>query len=392
MATAPSRTRTEAMPGLKGKNVLVTGGSSGIGQAIAVRFAEHGANVAINYLTTPDEAAGHRGAGPRLRRTACARRASATCSSRATSPTRTTSCAWSGWRPRSSAASTCSSTTPASRSRGPPTSSRAPTSTRSSPSTCAARSCARARRSSSSCADDKGGSIINVSSVHQVIPKPDYLGYSCSKGGMMNLTRTLALEYADRGIRVNGIGPGATITPINSRLDRRPGQEGAGREPHPDAPRRHGRRDGRRGLLPGQRRRRLHHRPDDLRRRRPDPVTRASASHGRRSDRRRGARSPAPHRRRQARARRWRSSARAGSSTSGASCTRASRSSPGATSARRSSPNPGPALGEQPRRLEPRGRQHDDAARHPPRRALPPADGRRRLRRLHAGRLARPRA
>ncbi len=56
MATAPSRTRTEGMPGVKGKNVLVTGGSSGIGQAIAVRFAEHGANVAINYLTTPDEA------------------------------------------------------------------------------------------------------------------------------------------------------------------------------------------------------------------------------------------------------------------------------------------------------------------------------------------------
>jgi glucose 1-dehydrogenase len=33
---------------------------------------------------------------------------------------------------------------------------------------------------------------------------------------MMNLTRTLALEYANRGIRVNGIGPGATVTPINS--------------------------------------------------------------------------------------------------------------------------------------------------------------------------------
>ena len=44
------------LPGLRGKNVLVTGGSSGIGQAIAVRFAEYGANVAINYLTTPDEA------------------------------------------------------------------------------------------------------------------------------------------------------------------------------------------------------------------------------------------------------------------------------------------------------------------------------------------------
>jgi glucose 1-dehydrogenase len=59
------------------------------------------------------------------------------------------------------------------------------------------------------------GVIINISSVHQLIPKPSYLGYSVSKGGMMNLTRTLALEYAGRGIRVNAIGPGATVTPIN---------------------------------------------------------------------------------------------------------------------------------------------------------------------------------
>lgn len=60
-----------------------------------------------------------------------------------------------------------------------------------------------------------GGAIVNVSSVHQLIPKPRFLGYSVSKGGMQNLTRTLALEYAARGVRVNGIGPGATVTPIN---------------------------------------------------------------------------------------------------------------------------------------------------------------------------------
>ncbi|HWI09039.1 MAG TPA: SDR family oxidoreductase, partial [Solirubrobacteraceae bacterium] len=64
-------------------------------------------------------------------------------------------------------------------------------------------------------AEDKPGAIVNVSSVHQLIPKPSYLGYSISKGGMQNLTRTLALEYAGRGIRVNGVGPGATVTPIN---------------------------------------------------------------------------------------------------------------------------------------------------------------------------------
>jgi len=62
---------------------------------------------------------------------------------------------------------------------------------------------------------ETAGAIVNVSSVHQLIPKPRFLSYSVSKGGMQNLTHTLALEYAARGIRVNSIGPGATVTPIN---------------------------------------------------------------------------------------------------------------------------------------------------------------------------------
>ena len=61
-----------------------------------------------------------------------------------------------------------------------------------------------------------GGIIINVSSVHEIIPRPQYVSYSISKGGMENMTKTLALEYAPQNIRVNAIAPGATVTPINS--------------------------------------------------------------------------------------------------------------------------------------------------------------------------------
>jgi glucose 1-dehydrogenase len=60
-----------------------------------------------------------------------------------------------------------------------------------------------------------GGAIVNTSSVHEIIPKPAYLGYSLSKGGLGNLTRTLALEFADRGIRVNAVAPGAILTEMN---------------------------------------------------------------------------------------------------------------------------------------------------------------------------------
>jgi glucose 1-dehydrogenase len=65
-------------------------------------------------------------------------------------------------------------------------------------------------------AGGQGGVIVNCSSVHQIIPKPGFLGYSLSKGAMGNLTRTLALEFADRGIRVNAVGPGATLTDMNA--------------------------------------------------------------------------------------------------------------------------------------------------------------------------------
>ena len=205
--------RREGFPGLKGKNVLVTGGSSGIGQAIAIRFAEHGANVAINYLTTPDEAAtteqqvqacvnkvqqhGVRDVlvqGDVSNEDDVVRMVGEAAERLGGLDILINNAGIQISRPSEDLPSAQFDKVLAVNLRG-------------------AFLCAREAIKHFLAGD--GGSIVNVSSVHQMIPKPNYLGYSVSKGGMMNLTRTLALEYAGRGIRVNGIGPGATITPIN---------------------------------------------------------------------------------------------------------------------------------------------------------------------------------
>jgi glucose 1-dehydrogenase len=59
------------------------------------------------------------------------------------------------------------------------------------------------------------GKIICVSSVHEVIPWAGHVNYAASKGGVMLMMKTLAQEYAEHGIRVNGIAPGAIKTAIN---------------------------------------------------------------------------------------------------------------------------------------------------------------------------------
>ena len=202
------------MPGLDGKNLLVTGGSSGIGQAIAVRFAENGANVAINYLSSPDEATETeaqvhacmdtvRRQGVRdvlVRGDVSSEEDVVRMVDEATErlgglDVLVNNAGIQISRPSEQLASADFDKVLAVNVRG-------------------AFLCAR-EAIKRFLAGGKPGAVINVSSVHQIIPKPSYLGYSVSKGGMQNLTGTLALEYAGRGIRVNAIAPGATITPIN---------------------------------------------------------------------------------------------------------------------------------------------------------------------------------
>jgi glucose 1-dehydrogenase len=64
-------------------------------------------------------------------------------------------------------------------------------------------------------ADGAGAKIVNISSVHEEIPRAGAAEYCASKGGLRNFTRVLALELAPRKITINGIAPGMILTPMN---------------------------------------------------------------------------------------------------------------------------------------------------------------------------------
>ena len=62
------------------------------------------------------------------------------------------------------------------------------------------------------------GKVINISSVHEDLPFPHFTAYCMAKGGLKMMMRNLAIELAPLGITVNNIAPGAIETPINSKL------------------------------------------------------------------------------------------------------------------------------------------------------------------------------
>src|SRR4051794_22056165 len=62
------------------------------------------------------------------------------------------------------------------------------------------------------------GKIINISSVHEDLAFPNFAAYCASKGGVRMLTRTLAVELGPLGITINSIAPGAIETPVNTAL------------------------------------------------------------------------------------------------------------------------------------------------------------------------------
>jgi NAD(P)-dependent dehydrogenase (short-subunit alcohol dehydrogenase family) len=70
------------------------------------------------------------------------------------------------------------------------------------------------------------GRIINVTSVHEHIPLPEAAAYCAAKGGLGLLTKVMALELGEHGIRVNSVAPGEIATPMTGAHDDDPSEHG----------------------------------------------------------------------------------------------------------------------------------------------------------------------
>ena len=203
------------MIGLKGKNALITGATSGIGQAIAIRLAQEGCNIAINYRSDPEAAADTekmalQKACPNIENCSVkslllqgdvsqesdiVEMVNTVVKEFGSVDILVNNAGIQKESPSHEVTTADFDRVIAVNLRG-------------------AYLCAR-ETIKHLLSVNRPGVIINISSVHEIIPRPMYISYSISKGGMENLTKTLALEYASRRIRVNAIAPGATVTPIN---------------------------------------------------------------------------------------------------------------------------------------------------------------------------------
>ncbi|HUB66848.1 MAG TPA: glucose 1-dehydrogenase [Candidatus Methylacidiphilales bacterium] len=195
---------------LSGKTALVTGSSQGIGQAIALRLAQEGADVVINYHSHPEEAEAVKAQIEKLGRRAISIGADL---GSVVSVNQLIAEAVSGLGKLDILVNNAGVEKNASfwdvterdydlvlntNLKGP---------------FFATQAFVRHLQSRQS-----PGKIINISSVHEELPFPHFTAYCASKGGMKMMMRNLSIELAPLGITINNIAPGAIETPINRAL------------------------------------------------------------------------------------------------------------------------------------------------------------------------------
>ncbi|HXK04641.1 MAG TPA: glucose 1-dehydrogenase [Verrucomicrobiae bacterium] len=195
---------------LEGKNALVTGANQGIGQAIAIRLAEEGADVAINYRKGRDGAEETRARIESLRRRAAVIQADVSVVAQARALVEQAVAALgsldilvnnAGIEKNAAFLDVTGEDY------------HAVLDTNLSGPFFVTQAFARHRR------DRKlPGKVINNSSVHEELPFPNFAAYCAAKGGLKMLMRNLAIELAPLGITVNNVAPGAIETPINKKL------------------------------------------------------------------------------------------------------------------------------------------------------------------------------
>ncbi|MBV9310304.1 MAG: glucose 1-dehydrogenase [Solirubrobacterales bacterium] len=193
---------------LEGRHAIITGASSGIGASCAVRFAQEGANVCVNYYSEKELDAANEvvkkveGAG----RTAIAVQADVGSEEDVVRMVAQTSKELGGVDVLVNNAGIENQVPTMEMSL--PDWDRVLRTNLTGPFLCM-RECGKQMM-------DKGGVIINMSSVHQFIPWPGFAHYCASKGGMKLLTETAAREWAPHKIRIINVAPGAIATPINN--------------------------------------------------------------------------------------------------------------------------------------------------------------------------------